>query len=142
MPSATLRPGNEPAIAPATTLARKSARELARLIASRAVSPVEVLDAYLKVIEALNPKLNAIVTLAAEQARDAARRAETAVMKGEPLGPMHGLPIGVKDVTTDRRHPHHLRLAAVQGLRAGGGRRSRAPPQGGRRHRARQDQHA
>ena len=50
-------------------------------------------------IEALNPKLNAIVTLAAEQARDAARLAETAVMNGEPLGPLHGLPIAVKDVT-------------------------------------------
>jgi amidase len=81
------------------SLVRKSARELARLIRTRAVSPVEVLDAYLKVIEALNPKLNAIVTLAAEQARDAARVAENAVMKGEPLGALHGLPIGVKDVT-------------------------------------------
>jgi amidase len=80
-------------------LVRKSARELAQLIASRVVSPVEVLDAFLAVIEALNPKLNAVVTLAAEQARDAARLAETAVMKGEPLGPLHGLPIGVKDVT-------------------------------------------
>jgi amidase len=80
-------------------LVRKTARELAKLIASRAVSPVEVLDAYLAVIEALNPKLNAIVTLAAEQARDAARLAESAVMKGEALGPLHGLPIGVKDVT-------------------------------------------
>ncbi len=58
-----------------------------------------MLDAYLAVIEALNPKLNAIVTLAAEQARDAARLAESAVMKGEPLGALHGLPIGVKDVT-------------------------------------------
>ncbi|MGA2817644.1 MAG: amidase [Xanthobacteraceae bacterium] len=81
------------------TLVRKSARELARLIRTRAVSPIEVLDAYLAVIEALNPKLNAIVTLAAEQARDGARRAEAAVMNGEPLGPLHGLPIGVKDVT-------------------------------------------
>ena len=81
-------------------LTRQSARELARLIRTRAVSPVEVLDAYLKVIEALNPKLNAIVTLVADQARDRARQAETAVLKGEPLGPMHGLPIGVKDVTT------------------------------------------
>jgi amidase len=81
-------------------LTRKSARELARLIRTRAVSPVEVLDAYLKVIEALNPKLNAIVTLVADQARDRARHAESAVMKGEPLGPMHGLPIGIKDVTT------------------------------------------
>ena len=86
-------------IMPDRTLVQKSARELAQLIASRAVSPVEVLDAFLGVIEALNPKLNAIVTLAAEQARDAARLAEAAVMKGEPLGPLHGLPIGVKDVT-------------------------------------------
>src|SRR5271156_3973335 len=81
-------------------LTRKSARELARMIRTRAVSPVEVLDAYLKVIEALNPKLNAIVTLVADQARERARQAETALMKGQPLGPMHGLPIGVKDVTT------------------------------------------
>ena len=58
-----------------------------------------MLDAYLAVVERLNPKLNAIVTLAAEQARDAARLAESTVMKGEPLGPLHGLPIGVKDVT-------------------------------------------
>jgi amidase len=80
-------------------LARKSARELARLIASRAVSPVEVLDAYLKMIEALNPRINAIVTLAAEEARDAARLAESAVMSGKKLGLLHGVPIGVKDVT-------------------------------------------
>jgi amidase len=80
-------------------LVRTSARELARLIANRAVSPVEVLDAYLDVIEALNPKLNAVVTLAADQAREAAKRAEAAVMKSEKIGPLHGLPIGVKDVT-------------------------------------------
>jgi amidase len=81
------------------SLTRTSARELARLIRRRAVSPVEVLDAYLGAIAALNPKLNAIVTLAADQARDAARRAEAAVLKGEATGPLHGLPIGVKDVT-------------------------------------------
>jgi amidase len=80
-------------------LVRKPARELAQLIRTRAVSPLEVLDAYLAVIAALNPKLNAIVTLAAEQARDAARQAEAAVIKGEALGPLHGLPIGVKDIT-------------------------------------------
>ena len=97
-PAATRHELKEPAAAGAA-LVRKSARELARLIAARAVSPVEVLDAYLAVIAALNPKLNAIVTLAADQARDAAKRAENAVMKGEPLGPLHGLPIGVKDVT-------------------------------------------
>jgi amidase len=82
-----------------TSLTRKSARELARMIRTRTVSPVEVLDAYLAVIAALNPKLNAIVTLAAEQAREAAKRAEAAVIKGETRGLLHGLPIGVKDVT-------------------------------------------
>jgi amidase len=80
-------------------LTRKTARELARLIRGKTVSPMEVLDAYLKVIEALNPKINAIVTLAAEQARDAARLAENAVMKGDKLGPLHGIPVGIKDVT-------------------------------------------
>ena len=80
-------------------LTRRSARELARLIRDRAVSPVEVLDAHLAVIEAVNPKLNAIVTLAVEQARASARLAEIAVGKGEPLGPLHGLPVAIKDIT-------------------------------------------
>ena len=81
------------------TLRRKSARELARLIRERAVSPVEVLDAHLAAVAEINPSLNAIVTLAAEQAQDAARRAENAVAKGEPLGPLHGLPVAIKDIT-------------------------------------------
>src|SRR6516225_10197016 len=81
------------------TLVRQSARELARLIRSRAVSPTEVLDAHLAAIAALNPKLNAVVTLAEESARENARRAEQAVMNGEPLGALHGLPIGIKDIT-------------------------------------------
>jgi amidase len=80
------------------SLTRKTASELAALIHARKVSPVEVLDAHLAVIERVNPKLNAIVTLAAEQARIAARAAEDAVMLGDPLGPLHGLPIGVKDI--------------------------------------------
>ena len=81
------------------TLVRQSARELARLIRNRAVSPIEVLDAHLAAIAALNPKLNAIVTLAEESAREHARRVEQAVMKGEPLGALHGLPVGIKDIT-------------------------------------------
>jgi amidase len=84
---------------PDDALTRKSAVELAAMMRSRAVSPVEVLDAHLAAIARINPKLNAIVTLAAESARAAARRAEAAIMAGEPLGPLHGLPIGVKDVT-------------------------------------------
>jgi amidase len=77
----------------------KSARDLVRLICKRAVSPVEVLDSYLAAIEAINPKINAVITLVADQAREAAKRAEGAVMKGEKLGLLHGLPIGVKDNT-------------------------------------------
>jgi amidase len=80
-------------------LTRRSARELARLIRERAVSPVEVLDAHLTVIADVNPQLNAIVTLVADQARDAARRAEYALVKGEPVGPLHGLPVAIKDIT-------------------------------------------
>jgi amidase len=81
------------------SLTRKSARELARLIRARDVSPLEVLEAHLAAIEALNPKLNAIVTLAADQARAAARVAEAAVTAGEPLGALHGLPVAIKDIT-------------------------------------------
>ena len=80
-------------------LTRKSATELAALIKSRALSPVELLDASLATIARVNPKLNAIVTLAADQAQDAAREAEAAVMRGDIVGALHGLPIGVKDVT-------------------------------------------
>lgn len=84
---------------PDETLTRKSAVELAALIASRAVSPLEVLNAHLAVIARVNPKLNAVVTLVADQARAAARAAEAAVVRGETLGILHGLPIAIKDVT-------------------------------------------
>jgi amidase len=80
-------------------LTRKSAVELAAMMAARAVSPVEVLDAHLAAIARINPVLNAIVTLAADEARAAARQAEAAIMAGAPLGTLHGLPFGVKDVT-------------------------------------------
>jgi len=81
------------------SLTRKTARELAAMIKARAVSPVEVLDAHLAVIARVNPKLNAIVTLAAEQANDNARAVEAAVMRGERLGALAGLPVAIKDVT-------------------------------------------
>jgi amidase len=80
-------------------LTRKSAVEVAAMMRARAVSPVEVLDAHLAVIARLNPHLNAIVTLAADAAREAARRAEARIVADEPLGSLEGLPFGVKDVT-------------------------------------------
>src|SRR5260370_12484220 len=80
-------------------LTRRSARELARLIGAGELSPVELLDAHLAAMERFNRALKAIVTLAAEKAREAARTAEAMVRKGEPLGPLHGLPVAIKDVT-------------------------------------------
>jgi amidase len=71
MPGSSGQPASPLSPAAEVTLARQPARELARLIRARAVSPVEVLDAHLEVIERLNPKLNAIVTLAADEARAA-----------------------------------------------------------------------
>jgi Asp-tRNA(Asn)/Glu-tRNA(Gln) amidotransferase A subunit family amidase len=77
-------------------LTRYSATRLAGLIRSREVSPVEVVEAHLRRVEALNPRLNAIVTLAAD-ALDVAREAEAAIMRGETVGALHGVPVTVKD---------------------------------------------
>ena len=72
------------------------ATKLAELVRTRAVSPVEVMKAHLDRIEAVNPKVNAIVTIA-EDALKAAREAEAAVHRGAELGPLHGVPFTVKD---------------------------------------------
>lgn len=69
-----------------------------RLIGRRQLSPVELLDSCIARIEAVNPATNAIVATCLDRARDEARAAEQAVMRGEPLGPLHGLPIGIKDL--------------------------------------------
>src|SRR4030081_815992 len=80
-------------------LSRTTAVELASRIASRAVSPVEVLDSHLATIARVNPKLNAIVTLVEDAAREQAKNAEAAVMRGDKLGALHGLPVVIKDIT-------------------------------------------
>ncbi len=74
------------------------ATELVRLVRSRQVSPVEVVDAVLSRIERVNPVINAYVTLVPERAREAARQAEAAVLRGDDLGPLHGVPVSIKDV--------------------------------------------
>lgn len=80
-------------------LSRKSAAELADLIRSRKISPVELLDSCLATIDRLNPVFNAVVTLAAEEALACAKRAEKQVLNEDGLGPLHGIPILIKDVT-------------------------------------------
>ncbi len=74
----------------------RSAGDLAQLIRTRAISPVEVANAFLLRIEKLNPKLNAVVTLAAD-VLEKAKAAEAAVMRGDVLGALHGLPVTIKD---------------------------------------------
>jgi len=73
--------------------------ELARRIAERNLSPVEVMESALARIEAVQPALNAFCFVYAEEALAAARAAEQAVMDVGPLGPLHGVPIAIKDFT-------------------------------------------
>lgn len=76
-----------------------SATALARLIRDREVSVVEVVRAHLARIDATNGALNAIVTLVPDAALQAARKADDALARGAPVGPLHGLPVAHKDLT-------------------------------------------
>ena len=78
------------------TIESQSLGKLAELIRARAISPLDVVGAYLRRIEKLNPTLNAIVTLAPD-ALERAQEAEAAVTRGDALGPLHGVPLTVKD---------------------------------------------
>ncbi len=75
------------------------ATELAAAIRARRLSPVELVDAVLARIERHNPRLRAYLTVVDEQAREAARAAEAAVLRGDPLGSLHGIPVAVKDLS-------------------------------------------
>ena len=85
-------------------LTRMSAAELGRKIRARTVSPVEAVEAYLRRIESVNPRLNAVVTLAPD-ALERAREAEAAVSRGEAWGALHGVPLTVKDTIDVRGMP-------------------------------------
>lgn len=74
------------------------ATELARLIRTKAISAVEVISTHLEHIEQVNPQVNAIVTLVAEQALAAAHQADSVLAQGRTLGPLHGLPVAHKDL--------------------------------------------
>jgi amidase len=79
-------------------LCQTPAVDLARMIRSRELSAAELLAATLARIEAVNPPVNAIVTLAAEQALSAAAELDSLAARGSFRGPLHGLPIAVKDL--------------------------------------------
>jgi amidase len=80
------------------TLADLPAVRLRELVAAREVSPLEVLDACLERVERYNPVLNAVVTVN-DHARDDATELERRLRRGEPPGPLCGVPVGIKDVT-------------------------------------------
>ncbi|MCB0128442.1 MAG: hypothetical protein KDE58_39520, partial [Caldilineaceae bacterium] len=88
-----------------TDLCTTPATELAAAIRNRELSPVELTDAVLARIEALNPKLNAFLTVDADGARAAAKEAEAAVMRGDDLGLLHGIPVSIKDLESTKGLP-------------------------------------
>ena len=75
-----------------TGIAFKSIAELSLLIESKQVSPVEVTEAYLTRIDELDFKFNSYLTVCRKEVLEQARDAEAAIIKGEYLGPMHGIP--------------------------------------------------
>ena len=81
----------------ASELVFKTAAELGSLIRRKRVSPVEVTSAFLDRIDALNPRLNAFITITREHAMERARKAETEIQKGRYLGPLHGIVYAAKD---------------------------------------------
>lgn len=92
----------------------KSAGELAPLLRTRKISPVELVRAYLAQIEAMNPKVNAYLTVIGERALAQARAAETEILRGRYRGALHGIPYAVKD------------LIATKGIRTTNGSRATA----------------
>src|SRR5260370_27733573 len=72
-------------------------RELSKSIRERECSPVEIVEASLKRIEDLNPKVNAFITVLAGQALEQAKIAEAEIRGGNWRGPLHGIPVGIKD---------------------------------------------
>ena len=79
-------------------LTKLSISEAAALVRKKKVSPVELTRACLAQIEQLNPSLNAFVTVTAESALAQAREAEAEVQRGKWRGPLHGIPLGLKDL--------------------------------------------
>ena len=86
----------------------ETARVQAKMIADGDISSEELVSAHLEQIERVNPAVNAMVTMVADSALEQARAADGSRSAGEELGPLHGLPVAVKDlhdtagiVTTD-----------------------------------------
>lgn len=86
-------------------LTNTTAVELAKLIRDRQISPIDITAHFLDRIQTFEPELNAFVTVAAEYAMTEARRAEAAVLAGDTLGLLHGVPIAIKDLNPTKGIP-------------------------------------
>ncbi len=80
----------------------RPAHELAALVRSKEVSPVEIVEAFLARIQELNPRLNAFITVTADEARRGAGVAEREIASGNYRGPLHGIPYAPKDILATR----------------------------------------
>ena len=74
-----------------------SATDLGSMIAAKTISPVEAVQAYLSRIKDINPKLNAYITVCEDEAMSQAKEAEDLINQGTNLGPLHGVPVAIKD---------------------------------------------
>lgn len=91
-----------------------SATELARAIRSKHVSVQEVIDGHLRRITAINPALNAVVQLTGDQACEQARAADQAIARRRDIGPLHGVPVTVKDTFVTQPASFQQRAQAVE----------------------------
>src|SRR6185503_1958856 len=75
----------------------RTAKQLAAAIRKKKIGCLELLDLYVKRVEAYNPELNAVIASDAEGARKRAKAADKAIKKGDKLGPLHGVPMTIKE---------------------------------------------
>src|SRR3981081_68221 len=98
-----------------TDLLFMPAVKAAALIRAKKLSPVDYVDTVLKAIERTQPRLNCFRVVMAEQARRDAKEAEEAVARGDKLGPLHGVPVSIKDLV-DVKEPIRKELESVESV--------------------------
>ena len=95
-------------------LAFASVLDLRKLIDNKEVSIVELVEFFYSRIESFNPQLNAYLALCPDQALQQAQVAQEAVQRGDAVGPLHGIPISIKDLETTKDIPTTLGLLHLQ----------------------------
>ena len=97
---------------PKSNLCKLSASEMVRLLRGRELKSVELVEAHIERIQEVNPAINALVVPQFEEARAAAEQADAAIARGDDLGPLHGVPVSIKEFFDVRGLPT---TAGIQG---------------------------